>query len=69
MQARYRGQLPAAAAGVKQSPLPRAIAAGADDLGPSTDEHEHKGQPGYSLWWIHGRAYDLTGFMDQHPGR
>ncbi len=22
----------------------------------------------WGLWYIHGRAYDLTGFMDQHPG-
>lgn len=65
MQARFRGPLPATTGG-KQSPLPRAVAA-ADNLGLSTDEDG--GQPDYSLWWIHGRAYNLTAFMDQHPGR
>jgi Cytochrome b5-like Heme/Steroid binding domain len=25
-------------------------------------------QPSRDLWYIHGKAYDLTSFIDQHPG-
>lgn len=55
--------------------------AGADDLGPvhgvieqagaavgRDAPHCSSGEPDWGLWYIHGCAYDLTGFMDQHPG-
>jgi hypothetical protein len=53
----------------------RAPPAGADD-GMVTDEDDreehgggHDSKPDcWGLWYIHGRAYDLSGFMDQHPG-
>jgi hypothetical protein len=60
------------------SPCPltteRSPPAAADD-GAATNEDDRDEQDtnasagaDWGLWYIHGRAYDLTGFMDQHPG-
>lgn len=52
----------------------RSPPAAADD-GEATNDDDRDEQDAdasaesdWGLWYIHGRAYDLTGFMDQHPG-
>lgn len=44
------------------------VAVGHNEEEKWADSQDNKSTPDWSLWYIHGRAYDLTTFMDRHPG-